>query len=823
MDPYLGSGAQKPQKRIAIVTPDLMGPIRNGGVGTAYSALAELLADEGHDVTIIFANGISDDDSAFHLWQKRYKKKNITLLSLREPKVRLEHLYPARLSYAVFEMMKGRHFDIVHFADMYGLGYFCQLAKRQGLEFQSTLFCVILNGPQAWSLSANAQLPEDLDTLQTFYFEKKSVEWADVLVSPSQYALHWAQSEGWALPQKSFSEQYVMPTSAKTLYKGSRKALREIVFFGRLETRKGLELFCSAIERLPSRVLQNVKVTFLGRYGLVGGKSAKAFLNTCRKAWKCESEVIFDFNQEEALAYLRDTAPLVVIPSKAETLGFTVMECLEAGIPFIASRIPAFQELIADEDQDQVLFGSTAPQLAAHIQAILEKGAPKAKLRKLRQETNEAWARWHREVPLAVPAEKLPCEKPLVSVCITHKNRPQFLKQAISSILAQTYENFELVLIDDGSDDEEARILLSELCTRFRERDWKIFIQKNSEGPGACRNLAAELARGDYLLLMDDDNIAKPEEIATLISVAQKTGADIVTCGFDRFTGKIPDPFSEGTAGRFIGIGDDLNQAVSLNVFGDTNSLYRRQAFLDLGGHSIERGVAYEDYDLFLRAVLKGYRLEACPEALFWYREHEKQYTQEADPFRTLSFRMKNFSHFQGQDLRPFLAFMHSLQSRQVASQRSISRRQNPLINPQRTELFTGMLNRVKWIAGAEKKSISSKGAKIRWQDALAKVQFTEADGSLSFLFQKNKKEKPSQYCFSIQMVAVEAVNMKLEYQRFEGKGSRAVILQPGKNDINLRLSGADLSRPIHLRSKEKTAVHIQDFGLYEILGNADS
>ena len=319
LDPTLGTGEQRSIKKIGIVTADLFGPIRNGGVGTAYAALAELLAGDGHEVTIIFANRHSDDEGIFHLWQEQYKEKGITLLSLREPTNILENLFPTRRSHAVYEMLKEMDFDLVHFPDLYGLGYFSQLAKRQGLAFQNTVFCVILNGPQEWSFSTNAQLPHDLNVVQMFYFERKSVEWADVLVSPSNYGLDWALEQGWKLPSNTYVEQYVMPTSARVPFVGRKKNPTEIVFFGRLETRKGLEVFCSAIEQLPRESLRGRQITFLGRYGMVNGQAAETYLKNRLSKWKIEFSIIPDLNQEGAVEYLRSTHPLVVTPSRSET------------------------------------------------------------------------------------------------------------------------------------------------------------------------------------------------------------------------------------------------------------------------------------------------------------------------------------------------------------------------------------------------------------------------------------------------------------------------------------------------------------------------
>src|ERR1700683_4463964 len=131
-------------RSVAIVTTDIKGPIKNGGVGTAYATLAEKLAQDGHDVTIFFASRFSAYDEHFHLYQKAYSEKGIKLLSIPEPPFKLEGLPPARISFAAYLYLKDKSFDIIHFPDMHGIGYFSLLAKKSGAAFNNTVICVIM-------------------------------------------------------------------------------------------------------------------------------------------------------------------------------------------------------------------------------------------------------------------------------------------------------------------------------------------------------------------------------------------------------------------------------------------------------------------------------------------------------------------------------------------------------------------------------------------------------------------------------------------------------------------------------------------------------
>lgn len=125
-------------------------------------------------------------------------------------------------------------------------------------------------------------------------------------------------------------------------------------------------------------------------------------------------------------------------------------------------------------------------------------------------------------------------EKPLVSICLVHYNRPQYLEQSLASIREQAFSNIEVVLVDNGSPSAEAQQFLDDLEPEFYDRGWQITRQANSY-LGAARNRAAEATRGQYLPFMDDDNIAVPHEEETFVSVALHSGADILACAMASF------------------------------------------------------------------------------------------------------------------------------------------------------------------------------------------------------------------------------------------------------------------------------------------------
>ena len=115
------------------------------------------------------------------------------------------------------------------------------------------------------------------------------------------------------------------------------------------------------------------------------------------------------------------------------------------------------------------------------------------------------------------------------------------------------------------------------------------------------------MANNDILFFMDDDNVAKPTELATLISVMLRTNADVVACANDFFSGNhnpIEEPPIEH--GRWIPLGPADLAGLFTNVYGDTNSLIKKSSFFTVGGFPEDYSYALEDWELLARMVSQG-------------------------------------------------------------------------------------------------------------------------------------------------------------------------------------------------------------------------
>lgn len=623
--------------RIGIVTPDILGPVRNGGVGTAYWEIANVLAKAGHGVTIFFAPTTDTRVEDFETWQRHYLNHGIALVQAKPPLVNLECQLPLQRSYAIYEQLRRYSFDLLHFPDMHGLGYYSLLGKKMGLDFESTVLAVQAHGPNSWHRQFNEQDLSTHDEILMDYMERKSIELADQVIVSHQAILKWFEQRNWRI--ESHVSTLPLPCRVESSQRVSARETQlrpnEIVFFGRIETRKGITTLCDALDLMAKEETPPFKVTFLGKPGNVYSGDAIEFVKNSSAAWPFSITFKTDLDREAAIAYLKEGKRIAILPYRAETYGYAFEECLQHRIPLLASALPVFTDRVQSESHSSCFFNGSASDLAAHLRTALKEGLTPALPMRTCDEIEKKWVDWHDQLPRAHPKDKgAPLQGPLVSVCITHRNRSEYLSQAIASIMAQTYQNFEIIVSDDASESPAAISYLSSLEKDFSARGWKVIRHSTRSGPGASRNRAVSAARGEYVLLMDDDNLAAPYELETFVRASLKSDSDILTCFFDRIQEKgLTHP--SDIISRWLCLGDDMSSGFFSNVYGDMNSLVRRSAYLKLGGLNETIDVGCEDWEFFGRAIAHGLKLNVVPRALFYYRDHENSYTRKVDSFKS--------------------------------------------------------------------------------------------------------------------------------------------------------------------------------------------
>jgi len=641
---------------VCIVTAEVIGPVNNGGIGTAYTTLAQRLAAAGHNVTIMFTMGMLSQKGPWKDHVEDFARQGIRLEGLYRPGVR--HIPRHMLeSYELWRFLKAEHFDVVHIHDYQGAGYYPLLAKQQGLGLQGTAFVLGCHGPTMWAKSlGNQEVIDKIGDLEMDYMERKSVEMADYVVSPSHYLLTWMSKEGWPANPQTFVQPNLLPTADRAAGNATAAArgprpVRELVFFGRMETRKGVIAFCDAMDRLLAEPGLGVRVgdgglervTFLGRGAMVLGKFGVQYVQERAQTWGIPWKVVTRLGPVEAKEYLKGEGRLAVMPSRIENSPYVVYECAELGIPFVASNVGGVPDLVHPDDHALALIPPTVDALVDALANALKHGQRAARPRVQAERNEREVLEFHNFVgrdmravgrAAAVRARRLEEELPFVTAVITHFNRPDLVRFAIEGLEQQDYppEKYEVILYDDGSTQAEALAYLDEVEPAFAARGWKVVRGENCY-LGCARNRAIKHARGEYVLFMDDDNIAKPHELRTYAVAMESSGADVLTSFVDFFWGT--DRAQEARdRPSYMFLGGSADVGAFKNCFGDANSFHRVSSFEKIGGYTEDYGVGFEDWEMYANASLRGFKVDIVPESLYHYRFTKGSMQKSTDFFR---------------------------------------------------------------------------------------------------------------------------------------------------------------------------------------------
>ena len=119
----------------------------------------------------------------------------------------------------------------------------------------------------------------------------------------------------------------------------------------------------------------------------------------------------------------------------------------------------------------------------------------------------------------------------LVSVIVPVFNVKSFLPEALDSLLAQTYQKLEIILVDDGSNDGSEKI-----CDAFAKNDGRIrVIHKQNEGVSAARNTGLSVMHGEVVAFLDSDDAFHPEFVRTMLTAMQTEDADMAICKYSLY------------------------------------------------------------------------------------------------------------------------------------------------------------------------------------------------------------------------------------------------------------------------------------------------
>lgn len=558
---------------------------------------------------------------------------------------------PELRSYYIYQTLKEYNLDVIVFLDQGGAGYYCAVAKRQGLAFSQCSIAVV--GTELQQVDGRFYLPSSALDLTTDFLERSTIEQADTYWPTTPAIAESLRTAGWTLPSDTISRSEILfnldlahPCSKSRMspdphvvicYVSEQSYADDLIDF-LASTSKLLRSFGDEIRQIgtPHIVICGLPVLPFERVALA------AFAEHMRElsvGWEISDTISW-----HRLHTFAQTGRVVSVVGGSGS-AFVCAQLAQAGAAVLMRDPERMLGLFNFSNNVQTTFALGRCNLVEAIRSMLQKSGDSASVASLN--TNDIREAWYAAMQTLVPAH-LPEDTSVstssaqndvaapaiieidivVSVCMPTFNRVAELREAVASLEKQTDKNFELILVDDGSTSDAVLAAQHEIISSVSFPCRRL--EQSNSGPSMARNLAATQAAGEYLLFMDDDNVATPNAVETFRHSASSGNADILTCvaGIHPSSewglqGSLETSYVKelGSNCRFWGppVGPNVNVGLLYNCFGDCNSLVRKSSFFSLGGF---KSFMYEDLEFFMRATLEGFNVVVIPEVLYLYRFH---------------------------------------------------------------------------------------------------------------------------------------------------------------------------------------------------------
>lgn len=193
-------------------------------------------------------------------------------------------------------------------------------------------------------------------------------------------------------------------------------------------------------------------------------------------------------------------------------------------------------------------------------------------------------------------------------------NQGKYVREAIESVLHQTYKNIEIVCVNDASLDNSNDIIQN-ILSELNPDNFIYINHKENKGVITTRNEAIEIATGEYILPLDADDTIEPTYVEKAVNILDENpDVGIVYCWVNNFWKDSKSQISKWED-------FDISKELFLNSIVNT-SMYRKSDFLLVGGYKSYMNKGWEDWDLWLSIIEKGFKAHLIKEVLFNYRRN---------------------------------------------------------------------------------------------------------------------------------------------------------------------------------------------------------
>jgi glycosyltransferase involved in cell wall biosynthesis len=343
-----------------------------------------------------------------------------------------------------------------------------------------------------------------------------------------------------------------------------------------------------------------------------------------KKQWSLDTQVPDLLSSDIGLA------PLIDNKFTRGKCGFKILQYAAAGLPVITSPVGVNTQYVKDN-----ISGFHAASISEWVEKLsvliedseLRKRMGKAAKQDVGKYDTDVIGKKLAELILLFNPHKieekmgkqalqknynLSCSQKMVSICIPTYNRKEYLKETIQSILEQTYTDYEIVVVDDGSTDGTEK-MIKELGIPVT------YYWQENRGDAAARNKLIELAKGKYISFIDSDDLLIPDTIERLVKVAESENGNAIVYGSYFRIDK--DGGIDGRCKRRLYSGNITEQLFKTIFVHACGSMFPAKILRKSPAFDTSLQIC-SDYDLWLRLSTK-YKFIALDEPTFKRRRHE--------------------------------------------------------------------------------------------------------------------------------------------------------------------------------------------------------
>jgi glycogen synthase len=603
----------------------LIAPARSEAGEPGYSSrrLASLLARE-HEVTVIHSG--APEELPQPLAAAGFREAFAALPPALSPLKFAcgDHRHAAAVMETLRVLYPGRGPDYVEVCDFRAHALVALQARRTGDPLLASTTFAVRVGPTSELLNLHDRRLRQPGNQRVAELEREQLRLADLLVWPGGdcldlYRRYYGDLE--LPPPARIPHPFVLPQEEPRPWRAAAGPLR-LLFLGELRRSKGVFDLVEACWLLPA---ESWHLTFAGADTDTAtmGQSVRATVEAM-----CGDDPRIEFTEPlrgARLAQALARADLVVVPSQLEVSATAALVAMAAGVPVLATPVGELTEVV-EPGVSGWLADDVGP--AALAAALAKIDADREELERLRggDGPRERAAELADPAPLLAGYEEIlgrvvprrapqlaPAEPPLVTGVIPYHRAHEYVQEAVESLLAQTHPRIEVLIVNDGSF-APADSVLDELAADPRVR----VVSQMQAGEGRARTLGAVLARGEYLVMLDADNVLEPEFVErALLALRLNPGLAYVTCWLRMIDGEGRDT---SVHPGYAPLGNSVLGDEGENWDGDTLAMLPRSVFSDRGFEFHREGSMHSDWQLYRWMRRRGAYGAVIPERLARYR-----------------------------------------------------------------------------------------------------------------------------------------------------------------------------------------------------------